>query len=241
MDPISFNVLSDVMMLVRFAIGFALVGALAAMPDAATAAAPDDHAAAPAVEDHGAGAAAHGDSAHGDSGHAQPDLNPLTWQTDLAIWTAVIFLVLLGVLWKFAWGPIMEGLAKRENGIAATISDAEKANEEAKRLLAEYEQKLADSKDEVRQMLAAARQNAEKAAGAIVDKAKQDAVAERDRSLQQIEVATAGALKELAEKGADLAVDLAGKIVGAKLDPGDHKKLIDRAVANFADSPPSNN
>ena len=51
--------------------------------------------------------------------------------------------------------------------------------------------------------------------------------------MQQIEAATAGALKELAERGATLAVDLAGKIVGSRLSADDHARLIQQAVAEF--------
>ena len=64
---------------------------------------------------------------------------PEEFQTDLAIWTFVVFVVLLAILWKFAWGPIVAGLEKREQGIAEHIAAAERAHEEAKLLLAEYD------------------------------------------------------------------------------------------------------
>ena len=62
-------------------------------------------------------------------------LNPLeSIRGDLALWTAVTFLVVLAILWKFAWGPIMAGLDKRESYVHAQRTDAEKANADAKAL-----------------------------------------------------------------------------------------------------------
>ena len=72
-------------------------------------------------------------------------------------------------------------------------------------------------------------------------KARDDVRAERDRALREIETATQQALKELAEKSTDLAIELAGKIVRAELKPADHTRLIADAVAGFATANPSKN
>ncbi|MEN6459555.1 MAG: F0F1 ATP synthase subunit B [Thermoguttaceae bacterium] len=163
-------------------------------------------------------------------------LNPLSWQwiqQDLAIWTAVVFLCLLAILAKFAWKPMMAGLEKREQGIADQIAEAEAANEQAKELLAEHERKLAAAGDEVRAILEQGRRNAEQLGHELLDKAKQDAKTEHQRAMQQIDAATTAAIKDLADQGAALAVELAGKIVHAKLKPNDHAQLIEQAVAGF--------
>jgi F-type H+-transporting ATPase subunit b len=158
---------------------------------------------------------------------------PSAWKADLAIWTAVVFFCLLAILAKFAWGPLAEGLDKREQSIADQIAQAEQANREAKNLLAGYEKKLADARDEVRAILEQGRRDAEQIGHQMLDKAKTEAKAEHERAIQQIEAATASAVKELADRSAALAVDLAGKIVRAKLSAGDHAKLIEQAIAGF--------
>lgn len=161
-------------------------------------------------------------------------LNPLSsWKEDLAIWTAVVFLVLLLVLRKFAWGPITQGLDKREQAIADQVAQAERNNQRAQELLAQHEQKLTAAGEEIRKMVEQGRRDAEVAGRQIVDKAKKEAGAEHQRALREIEAATAGALKELSEQSATLAVRLAGKIVGAELNPADHAQLIAKAVADF--------
>ena len=179
----------------------------------------------------------------GDAKHAEETVNtdPLEFQEDLALWTGVIFLLLLLILWKFAWGPIREGLQRREQGIAGQIAQAERSNQEARELLAQYELKLADSKEEVRGILEQARHDAEQAGREMLDKTKQESEIERKRALRQIELATTDALKQLADRSATLAVDLAGKIIGKELDPTRHAQLIARAVTNFAGQPPGNN
>jgi F-type H+-transporting ATPase subunit b len=160
---------------------------------------------------------------------------------DLAIFTFIVFVLLAAILWKFAWGPIMAGLDKREKRIADDIAAAKDANEEARRLLAQYEQKLADAQVEVRGILDEARRDAQHTQQEILAKARDDARAERDRALREIETATQQALKELAEKSTDLAIELAGKIVRAELKPADHTRLIADAVAGFATASPSKN
>ncbi|MGD0383250.1 MAG: F0F1 ATP synthase subunit B [Thermoguttaceae bacterium] len=175
------------------------------------------------------------------AGQEEGNINPIpmSWQQvkgDLTIWTAVVFLVLMVILWKFAWGPLSEGLDKREQHIADQIAQANEANQKAKDLLAGYEKKLADSQDEVRAILEKGRRDAEQVGRAMLDKAKANAKVEGERMLKQIDAATAGAIKELADRSAALAVELAGKIVHARLNPKDHAKLIEQAVAGFAES-----
>jgi F-type H+-transporting ATPase subunit b len=157
------------------------------------------------------------------------------------VWTLIVFVILLAVLWKFAWGPIAAGLDKREHGIADNIASAARLQEEAKSLLAQYEAKLDSAADEVRKVLDEGRRDAEHVKQSILAEAKAAADAERTRSLREIETATDAALQSLAERSAKLAVNLAGKIVRTNLSPGDHERLIQEAVEKFPSSSPSNN
>ncbi len=151
----------------------------------------------------------------------------------LAFWTAVVFVVLLLVLWKFAWKPIAEGLDKREKQMAEQIAEAERNNRDARQLLTDYQQTLAASQGEVRGILDQARREAEQLGREMLEKARDEGRVEHARALQQIEAATAGALQELAQRSATLAVELAGKIVGSRLSPERHAELIQDAVAEF--------
>lgn len=203
-------------MLLRVAvIALALLGSM----EPARAAPPAEHAPAAAAAGHG-------------GGHAG-QANPLDFQRDLALWTAVVFLVLLAILWRFAWGPIAKGLASREQMIADQIAQAERSNEEARRLLDDYQQKLAQSQAEVRAILEQARRDGEQTGRELIEHSRGEAKREQEKALREIEQAKDGALKELAERSARLAVDLAGKIVGSRLEPADHARLIEQAIADF--------
>jgi F-type H+-transporting ATPase subunit b len=170
---------------------------------------------------------------HEHIGHVDVEGDPSEMRGDLAIFTFVVFVLLLVILKKFAWGPISAGLEKREHRIAEHIAAAERSNQEAKAMLAEYERKLATAQDEVRAILDEARRDAEHTHQEILTKAKAEAAAEAARARHDVETARDQALKQLVETSANLAVDLAGQILKAKLNPADHSRLISEAVAKF--------
>ena len=201
----------------------------------------DDHAAEVADADgvHAADAAgdSHGEDGqteHGDShGEGHVNTNPLSIDPDLAIVTAVIFALLMAVLWKFAWGPISQALEQREKSVADSIAEAQQQNDEAKRLLAEHQAQLTNAAAEVRQMLDDAKRDAETQKQAILAEAQDAASAEKDRAIREIGSAKNAALQSLAEKSVDTAVGLAGKIVGRQLSSEDHSQLINETLQNF--------
>ena len=160
---------------------------------------------------------------------------------DLAIFSAIIFLVLLGILGKFAWKPLVGALTGREENIADEIRAAESQHKEAKAALAQYEQKLTHAADEIRELMEEARRDAEHTKTQIVAEAKKAAQTEHERALRDVQNATDAALKTLAEKGASLAVELAGQMVEQKLNASDHRRLIRDAVAKFPGGDPSKN
>jgi len=194
-------------------------------------------AAAPTATTDGS-AAGHADASHGGGhghglGHETANTDPSEIKGDLAIFSAVVFLLLVVILRKFAWKPISEGLEKREHHIAHEIESAERANAEARHLLADYQKKLDAAQLEVRAILDEARRDAETAAQQIAAKAKADAETEMRRALREVETAKDQALKELAETAANQALELAGKLLKQKLQPADHARLIEEAMAKF--------
>jgi F-type H+-transporting ATPase subunit b len=178
-------------------------------------------------------AAEHGEGHAAHIGEEGVSNDPSEFKSDLAIFTFIVFLLLLGVLGKFAWGPISEGLDKREHHIAEQIAAAERANVEAKEILAQYERKLASAQGEVRAILDEARRDATHTQQEILAQARADAAAEMDRAKREVETAKDQALRELAETSAKLAVDLAGKILRAQLDPNQHAQLVSEALSRF--------
>ncbi len=205
---------------------------------------------APGAEQHDAAADDAGGGAHGaqtgggeHEGEAGPDLshanatkaleNAVNFKSDLAIYTLIVFVVLLAVLGKFAWGPIMDGLAKREQAIADTIDDATRSAEDAQKQLQAYQTQLASAADEVRDLLDKARRDAETQKQEIVTQAQETAKFEKDRAVKEITAAKNQALAELARESVDTAVGLAGKIIRRQLNAADHTQLIEESLRRF--------
>ena len=193
------------------------------------------------------------DAGHGDHGHlpeighnppagtSQKDFeSPASFKSDLAIWSFVIFLGLLGLLTKFAWKPIMDGIDKREQGIADTIAATQAANEDAKRMLASYERRLAEATDEVRGMLEEARRDADVTRQAIVAEARKAADDEKNRARHEIGLAKDDALAQIADRAGDLAVEVAGKFLREKLGREDQARLVRDSVASIGTKPSVN-
>lgn len=209
---------------------------LIASASVASAAPADPHKA----DSHGTGAhaAVHDDHGHSHGlGHGEPNTDPSEVKGDLAIFSAVIFLLLVVILRKFAWGPIASGLEAREHHIAEHIAGAERANHEAKAMLAEYQKKLEAAQLEVRGILDEARRDAEHTKQEIVASARAEAAAEMERGKREVQTAMDQALKYLAETSAEQAVYLAGKVLQQQLKPADHVRLIDEAMAKLPRGP----
>lgn len=178
---------------------------------------------------HGAGghaAGGHGHESHGAPFHPEKPVDPANPSKDLAIFTFITFCVTLLVLGKFAWGPIVAGLDAREARVAAHVAKAEKLDADAQKVLAEYERRLSTVYDEVKTILEEARKDGEGIRLQAIAKADAEIQSVKDRVLLDLERAKAAALKELTEFSANVAVDLAGRLIGAQLDRGSHERLI---------------
>jgi len=152
----------------------------------------------------------------------------------MTIYSFLVFLILLGVLYKFAWGPIAMALERRENTIARQIEEARLAAEKGASLLREYDARLAAATDEARQIVSGARKDAELAKDRIVAEAREAAQRERDRAVADITVAKNQALDAIAQKSVQTAVSLASHIIRREVKPADHEALIGDAIKEFS-------
>jgi F-type H+-transporting ATPase subunit b len=173
--------------------------------------------------------AAHSEHAAGEEGGENP--NPLVFDPDLAIFSAIVFLLLLGILGKFAWPQIAKALDEREQKISDNITAAAGKHEEAKRMLAGYEAKLASAAGEVRELLEEARRDAEATKTRIAAEARQASEEEKNRALREIERAKNGAIQELANASANVAIDLARKIVREDLTADRQSQIVREALS----------
>jgi len=179
----------------------------------------------------------HATEASSDLGTEEPHPEgvPLSFKTDLALWSVVTFLVFLFVLKQFAWTPLIEGLDKRESRIRQDLADAETARVKAEQLLSEHEAKLAAVQDDVREIIAEARRDAEHTKNDIVTQAQKEAEMTRQRAIDDIGRARDHALKELFDVTADQVVNATQHVLGRSLTDQDRGRLIDEAMAQIAE------
>jgi F-type H+-transporting ATPase subunit b len=166
--------------------------------------------------------------------------NPLAVDPDLAIWTGVVFLLLFLILSWFAWPQIAAAVDERERRIADNIKAAAEKHEDAKRLLAQHEAKLAAAAGEVRALLEEARRDAEHTKASIVADARKAAEEEKARAVRDIGRAKDGAIQELAVASANVAIDLAGKVIRDKLTAEQNNQLIRDAMSKLGAAPSKN-
>lgn len=164
---------------------------------------------------------------------AQGSSNPLDFKTDLGIWTAVIFVLLLVVLGKYAWGPMLEALKKREDSIRLAVDEAKLAREEMKRVRAECQADIAKSHEQVAKMMDQARRDAQQLIDDMRAKGTADIQTERLRLRREIDLARDQALQEIWTQAAQLATLISAKALGRAVTPDDHTRLVDEALAEL--------
>ncbi|MEK6479111.1 F0F1 ATP synthase subunit B [Catalinimonas sp. 4WD22] len=155
----------------------------------------------------------------------------LTPDFGLIVWQILIFLVVLFVLSKFAWRPIINGLNERENSINESLLSAEKARNEMAELKADNEKLLAEARKERDNIL----KDATAAANKLREEAKEQAAQEGARIIADakasIETQKNAALAEVKDQVAQLSVQIAEKILREKLsDDKAQKEYVSKLV-----------
>lgn len=152
---------------------------------------------------------------------------------DLGIWTLVVFLILVLVLRKFAWGPILEGLDKREKDIAAAVEDSRKAREEAAAARQSVAEEQARSSERAAQIVEKARRDAAELESKRKAEFDAEIAAEKERFYREKNMARDQAIKEMWTQSAQLATLISSKVIGRQLSPDDHRNLVDEALADM--------
>lgn len=150
------------------------------------------------------------------------DINP-----GLTLWTAITFLLLLVVLSKFAWGPIVKMLNERESTIREAIESAKKERAEAEKLMAEQKAALSTATREAAELAKRNQAEVETLRQELTAKARKEADELVASARKQIVEEKAKAVTELRGMVADLAIEAAGKLVKANLDDKAQRALVE--------------
>lgn len=163
--------------------------------------------------------------------------NPLV-QPDpgLFIWTIITFLVLLGLLAKFAWGPLLQALESRQATIRKSLEDAQAAKEELGRVQAQSAEILRQARIESEAIFARTRVEAEKFGEELRKKAREEAEGIARNAERQIQSETRRALQEIRSEAVDLSVAIASKILTRHVSREDNERLIDETLKQIESS-----
>ncbi|HEY7328864.1 MAG TPA: F0F1 ATP synthase subunit B [Gemmataceae bacterium] len=183
------------------------------------------------AEDHPAknGAKQKGDHKKGDE--VEQDL--FTKAVDLGIWTLLVFLLLLFVLSKFAWKPMMQGLEQRERAIHSALHEAQQAREETARLRAQLEEQLRNANEQARTLLDEARRAGERTTAEMIAEAHKKIQAEQERLQREMNLAYSQARRDLQTQAAQLATLVASKVIRRQMNHDDHRQLVEEALAEL--------
>jgi len=154
----------------------------------------------------------------------------LDYRVDTGIWAAVVFLILLLILRKTAWGPMLEGLKKREESIRGAVEEAKLLRAENARAEAAFKSQLDEAYAKIPHLMDEARRDAQKLSDEMRAKATAEIQTERQRLHREMETARDQALHELWSQAATLATLISTKAIGRSMNDDDHRRLVDEAV-----------
>jgi F-type H+-transporting ATPase subunit b len=148
----------------------------------------------------------------------------------MVLWTWIVFVIVLVVLYKVAWKPILGVLDKREQDIQDSLDNVETLRKEMAELEKVRAEKIADADEQSKAVLAAARKGAHEQAKNIEAKARDEAQILTENAHREIEISRALAEDSLRLESAAWARELAGKLIHENLDDAKNRALTDQLI-----------
>ena len=164
----------------------------------------------------------------GEGGGGLYDIN-----TGLSFWTLVVFAILVLILGKYAWGPILAAVDAREKGIQTALDEAAERNQEAEKLLANHKENLADARRQANELLAEGKAAGESIRMEIEEKARGEAQSIIERARAEIERERDAAIAEIRRESVDLALAAATRLVQENLDQEKDRVLVERYLTEL--------
>ena len=164
----------------------------------------------------------------GEGGGGLYDIN-----TGLSFWTLVVFAILVLILGKYAWGPILAAVDAREKGIQTALDEAAERNQEAEKLLTNHKENLADARRQASELLAEGKAAGDAVRAEIEEKARVEAQSMIERARAEIERERDAAIAELRRESVDLALAAATRLMQENLDQEKDRALVERYLTEM--------
>ena len=166
--------------------------------------------------------------------------NPLV-QPDpgLYIWTIVTFLILVALLGKYAWRPLLDALERRQDAIRKSLDEARQAKKELERLNEESARILAEARVEADAIISRSRADASRAGDEMKQKARADAENIVRNAERQIQLETSRAVQRVRQEAVDISIAIASKIIQRNLSREDNERLIAETLSEIQTTRPN--
>lgn len=164
---------------------------------------------------------------HHNENSASPLLSP---QTTMLVLTWIVFFLLLAVLKKFAWGPILKSLDKRENDIRQSVDNADRLEKELSEIESKRSSIITKADEEGKELISQARKASVEAGNHLKAEAKKETQILFENAQRAISEEQLRARADLKKDTVNIAVELASKLIQENLDEAKNKKLIDQII-----------
>ncbi|HPI21938.1 MAG TPA: F0F1 ATP synthase subunit B [Spirochaetota bacterium] len=151
----------------------------------------------------------------------------------LYLWTLVTFIVLVLILWKAAWKPLVEALDLRAEKVRNDIETAEKNRIEAEKIFEDHKAMMNNAKNEAAKLIADGKADAERLRSGLLEKANEEAQKIMEHAKREITLSKDKALGELKNEIALLSTEIASKIIVKNLKPEDQKAIVEEALTKI--------
>lgn len=158
--------------------------------------------------------------------------NPLLrFEPGMMIWTVIIFGVLLVVLRKIAWKPLLTMLDEREKKIKDALEQAQKTQRETELVLAENQRRTDEALQKADEIMQQARQDAERQRARMLEEAKAESRRVTEQGIRRIEAEQRTAMAEVRRQAADLAILAAGRLIQVSLTEEQQKQIVEEFLS----------
>ena len=161
-------------------------------------------------------------------------VNLLSPSGGVMFWTLIIFIVLLFVLSRFAFKPLVAAVEAREHALEEAIQGAKRDREEAARQLAEQRAQLAASRGEAQKLIADGRAAAERMRAELLEQTRQQQQELLERARRDIDAERDRAIADLRREAVDLAIAGASKVIERNLDDTSNRQLVESFLGSLA-------
>jgi len=168
--------------------------------------------------------------------HGGPEESPLNLTSHAnvaaAVWAWCIFIVLVVLLWKLAWGPIAAGLSGRAQRIADSLKRAEGVEKAARELTETNKALMAKAQAEAQQLVVEARSAAAAAAADMLAKASQEIEDQRQRHAREMQLVIDKARADMRRDAVELTIAATAKLIGRSMTDADSRRLATEALSD---------